>query len=635
MVKEFYILIIIAVLLSQVNIGLAQVAEAHPFEIDLPERHQITGRLAANGTYFELNNSEYLNITAVSSKPVKIMLGSVLERITIHIEPVYDDASTQMTLGGFVPETTYHMHEDDYHNVTTFTTDTKGTYTYVQDLSEPHFIFIRPVFIPKDIPTGTTVRVINDNETGGDCTCIGNWDPDTKTCTLTTDLTDTIQIDSDNITLDGDGHVLSGNGTGYGVVGYGEKNGLTIRNLEIKNFSSGIYFGDFVGSGGIKNSTITHNTIINSGIYFYMYNNNNTISYNIFNKGGIHFRERNNYNTISHNILNGGSIYLSYFSNNNTISLNNISNNTGDDIGIWDYSSNNTIINNNINKPLINYGEGIVFWYRSNYNLVSGNNISNASIHQDMGGDWNTIINNTISGGSISCIMTGGSKIINNKIMNSPYSGIYCILSCGETIINNTISNSKYGISFRQETSSSTVINNNISNTEYGIFLSWEDGTNHKIINNNIANNDYGIYIQNAIDNLIYQNNLFDNTIHNAFEQLDTGSNQWDNGTIGNYWDDYKGNDANGDGIGDIPHPVPGGSSEDRYPLMSPCGDVDCNGIVNMLDVRLLMNNVSKAGYPVDPLAGDVDGDGDIDGDDVRLLVDHIFDKDACPLNCK
>jgi hypothetical protein len=68
----------------------------------------------------------------------------------------------------------------------------------------------------------------------------------------------------------------------------------------------------------------------------------------------------------------------------------------------------------------------------------------------------------------------------------------------------------------------------------------------------------------------------------------------------------------------------------------SNCGDVDNNGIVNILDVRLLMNHVADPpGYPVDAWVGDVDGDWDIDSDDVQLLVAHVFDPIGHPLTCR
>ena len=65
-------------------------------------------------------------------------------------------------------------------------------------------------------------------------------------------------------------------------------------------------------------------------------------------------------------------------------------------------------------------------------------------------------------------------------------------------------------------------------------------------------------------------------------------------------------------------------------------GDVDGNGIVNVMDVRLLANHVNDPeGYPVDSWAGDVDGSGNIDNTDVHRLLTHVFDPDVNPLNCK
>ena len=65
------------------------------------------------------------------------------------------------------------------------------------------------------------------------------------------------------------------------------------------------------------------------------------------------------------------------------------------------------------------------------------------------------------------------------------------------------------------------------------------------------------------------------------------------------------------------------------------CGDVDCSGAVNIVDVRLLLNHVcNPTGYPVDQWAGNVDGSGGIDFDDVQLLLAHIFDPDANLLSC-
>ena len=55
-------------------------------------------------------------------------------------------------------------------------------------------------------------------------------------------------------------------------------------------------------------------------------------------------------------------------------------------------------------------------------------------------------------------------------------------------------------------------------------------------------------------------------------------TNLWDNGSLGNYWENYNGTDANGDGIGDSPYILRSDPShgildliygQDNFPLMT------------------------------------------------------------------
>ena len=50
------------------------------------------------------------------------------------------------------------------------------------------------------------------------------------------------------------------------------------------------------------------------------------------------------------------------------------------------------------------------------------------------------------------------------------------------------------------------------------------------------------------------------------------GHNRWDDGTLGNHYSDFDEAaegfaDADGDGVGEVAHPIPGGGHVDRYPL--------------------------------------------------------------------
>jgi nitrous oxidase accessory protein NosD len=77
---------------------------------------------------------------------------------------------------------------------------------------------------------------------------------------------------------------------------------------------------------------------------------------------------------------------------------------------------------------------------------------------------------------------------------------------------------------------------------------------------------------RNASQNLIYLNSFINNTKNVEDyrpEFTDCPINVWDNGTVGNYWDDYNGTDTNGDDIGDTPYVIDK-NNQDNYPLTEP-----------------------------------------------------------------
>jgi nitrous oxidase accessory protein NosD len=70
-------------------------------------------------------------------------------------------------------------------------------------------------------------------------------------------------------------------------------------------------------------------------------------------------------------------------------------------------------------------------------------------------------------------------------------------------------------------------------------------------------------------NNVIYHNKFVNSLLYteNRNGTQFTPKNSWDNGLEGNYWSDYTGEDADGDGIGDTPYMV-GKDNVDNYPLM-------------------------------------------------------------------
>lgn len=186
------------------------------------------GTIQGTGTHFEITDSEYFNVILDSSEEISLYMESMPEMITMTIEPVFSTTTTHLTISGLAPATTFYKFENNYHNITPFTTDGNGTYSYTQDISETHFVFIQP---------RVSTKFIIDNATGGDCTTIGTWNTIAKTCTLTTNVFESIQIDNNGITLDGNGHTVTGSNTGVGVLVSG-KTGVSIQSLTVKTVFS-------------------------------------------------------------------------------------------------------------------------------------------------------------------------------------------------------------------------------------------------------------------------------------------------------------------------------------------------------------------------------------------------------------
>lgn len=229
-------------------------------------------------------------------------------------------------------------------------------------------------------------------------------------------------------------------------------------------------------------------------------------------------------------------------------------------------TTNSKIIQNKLSTYI--WEDGIRLDNSSN-NLISNNNITSYAelpnsqpigmyLHQS---PKNTIYSNNITGAWISLLVGNGSN--DNLVYgNNITLGQTAIDLVGES--NQIFENNIFGT---VEAISSRVT----ANYGVGILLSGAVSPDYnKIYRNNLFDNKIAVQIKTASHNVFYQNNFFDNEIQvNIQEEFVNTNNTWNYNNRGNYWDDYTGTDANGDGIGDTPYII-NLDNQDNYPLMEP-----------------------------------------------------------------
>jgi len=285
--------------------------------------------------------------------------------------------------------------------------------------------------------------------------------------------------------------------------------------------------------------------------------------------------------------------------NNTRIQNNNIANNYGEGVELFD-CWNNSVAGNNITD----HWTGISV-SRSSNNSISGNNIT-ANYRS---GVWVYGSNNTISGNSIE----------NNG------DGICLVDSSNNTIASNYVTaNNDIGIlieSLDYRSSNNTIADNRVTANYMGILIysAHYGSSDNTVVGNEITDNEIGMILAWSSNNIIYHNNFVNNT-----QQVDSyaSTNIWDDGypSGGNYWSDYSARypdvvDENqgenqhisgSDGVWDHPYEIDA-DNIDNYPLVEPWsplpqtieeletkieelgseGEIDNQGIVTSLLAKL------------------------------------------------
>jgi parallel beta-helix repeat protein len=428
------------------------------------------------------------------------------------------------------------------------------------------------------IPVGAAILL---SDTGWDQP-VGTWDPATRTAILTQDLNKTIQIDSNGITLDGNGHAVTGSGAGdgdaryWGVRAY-RKNNLTIKNLRVSRFYRGICLN------ACRDCTLTDNVCSNSyvGVTVWGRSANNTVATNTCsnNRDGIWLYYSNGNNVANNRVLDNqySGIWV-YYSYDNRVVSNDVSNNKYD--GIWLYCSEENRLTENLsadnghsgirldgssqdtlaaNTTSSNTSEGILLMSSSSNTLADNRALLNHRYGIMLGdSNDNSLVGNTASDNKrgIGLALSNHNKLTGNTASDNQDCGIGILNECRNNVLaNNTASGNATGL-YLAYCSANTVADNIVnSNKTNGIWIR-SVSLDNDVTGNTVMNNAVGVYIYGgARNNAIYNNNFIDNQAQTSISPTTT-DNLFSLGRPvgGNYWSDWTGPDADGDGFVDKPY---------------------------------------------------------------------------------
>lgn len=207
----------------------------------------------------------------------------------------------------------------------------------------------------------------------------------------------------------------------------------------------------------------------------------------------------------------------------------------GDGIRVW--YADRTLIEGNDAQ----HGRDVILWY-SNGGVVRGNNFDHNRYGLHLMFSHDTLVE--------------GNALSMNSI------GLFAMYSKNLTVVRNELSNnhgpSGGGMGFK-DVNGATVENNRFIDNQIGAQIDnspLDPGTEHVWKNNVFAYNEAALgVLPSTRQNTFTDNAFIDNIQHVTV--LGGGQIQdvaWSLDGRGNYWSDYAGYDANGDGVGDVPY---------------------------------------------------------------------------------
>jgi len=423
--------------------------------------------------------------------------------------------------------------------------------------------------------------------------------------------------------------------------------GFTIKGANHSTWDSGIFIYSDKPSVKIENCNISNNVFLNNGNGIWQVGNfqSSTISDDIFsdNIRGFYFQNIKE-SVIKDNILE--------FSPGTLVGPSNVISDNNFNLSFLEIDGLSNVIKScNFIKGGILIGGYLISGSPSSFNLKIENSFvndkpiylieqDNRIVSPDNIGNIGQIIvlnssNVTVEGFNISDaeraiqLINSQDSIIRHNIVKNNSSGIYLRQSSRNKVENNQVLNNKDGISLDYNCPNNEIENNYIAdNSGNGIYL-YQYSNDNTVRNNNLEfNSGFAIKIWTSSKNNISKNNFSDNFILFDFYysngnyiylnnfvnnqnslQIVFSVNTWNSpemidysygsssfrSYLGNYWNNYKGEDLDEDGIIDTPYLIDTKEDiSDKFPLIEPFQNYP---IIIKLAEKYFTENSSRKGY--------------------------------------
>src|SRR3989344_4446212 len=456
-----------------------------------------------------------------------------------HVEFFLDGVSpgtTTVTVRGLKPNTQYHLYKDSYENHNAFIADSSGSHSFEQDTSLASQVWIQSeemhntVFV-RDIPECAKSSITGIN--------YGNWDANTRICTLTGNVNESVIVDVNNTVLDCGGYsVYSESTSNCGIrVGSFRKNVVVkncVVNINNLTFSLGIL------ANGIR---VVRSTNVS------LFNNTVRGAYNGFSI------ELSSFVTANSNIMDkhcfgpcGGSGFNVESSNNNTFTSNvmkDISN------GFYVYvilANNNTFISIKLEDLPLRAGIQGFRLERSHYNNFTSNTAKLRIDYRALGfyvlnSQYNFFTNNFLQEVDTGFFLLNSSysTLKSNSVLNSlrtnsgntnyDSKGYSATSSVNNSFISNNVRNVTEGFYVGQETRYSEFVNNSVQDVARGFVITGSIyeilTTKYNVFRGNVINSffpyaqfglsyGFGLYAANS-------NSFYDNLVQNGLSWPSSG----------------------------------------------------------------------------------------------------------------